>query len=268
MHIDALLNLISGDNDRTEFDDLKITSDWSQGRTVYGGLIAGLLFTATRQQVNKERKLLSMSCNFIGPVLVDTAFSIETQQLRVGKSVSQVMVTLKQEGRVCTIGLFSFGMSRNSKINVPNKEVHAMPFPKRVKFIPMIPKVVPKFLQHFEFSLHDGKFPFSASSASHLHGWMRFKKAPYDFTKAHLIASIDAWPPTVLQMLRLPASASTMNWNVQFIQPSVAIEPHEWLGYKVQTRHAADGYCHTASNIWNAKEELVAISHQTVAVFA
>jgi hypothetical protein len=48
---------------------------------------------------------------------------------------------------------------------------------------------------------------------------MRFKQQPENFSDAHLVALIDIWPPTVLQMSRWPAMASTMSWNLEFIHP-------------------------------------------------
>lgn len=267
MHIDELFNQLSTDDASTQFNDLLIPSDWSQGRTVYGGLTAALQFVAAQQSIDTGRQLRSLSCNFVGPLLVETPLQVSVQHLRNGKNVSQIMTTVTQGEHTCAISQMSFGVSRPSKVSVENQQSHAMPEPEKPKFIPMIPKVVPKFLQHFDFNLHAGRFPFAGSKSSHLHGWMRFKKPPAVFTTAHLIASIDAWPPTVLQMLRLPAPASTMSWSLEFIHPMPAISSSDWLAYQVNTRHAADGYCHTEGNVWGEGNRLLALSRQTVTVF-
>ncbi len=97
---------------------------------------------------------------------------------------------------------------------------------------------------------------------------MRFKEQPSHFYDAHLIALIDIWPPTVLQLLHQPAMASTMSWNLEFIHPHQKISGHDWFAYQAQTRHAADGYVHTEANIWDKHGTLVAICRQVVAVFA
>ncbi|MFT5676917.1 MAG: acyl-CoA thioesterase [Paraglaciecola sp.] len=96
---------------------------------------------------------------------------------------------------------------------------------------------------------------------------MRFSKAPSEVTDAHLIALIDVWPPTPLQMLRWPAPASSMSWNVGFIRPHSAFHPTDWFAYQAHARQAAVGYGHTEANIWDAKGELIAVSRQTVAIF-
>ena len=105
------------------------------------------------------------------------------------------------------------------------------------------------------------------SKNAHYYGWMRFKKPPADISDVHLITLIDAWPPTLLQMLKWPAPASTVSWNLEFIHPHKPVAPDEWFAYKAETRQAAEGYGHTEANIWDAAGELVAISRQTVAIF-
>lgn len=96
---------------------------------------------------------------------------------------------------------------------------------------------------------------------------MRFSEAPAEVTDAHLIALIDAWPPTILQMLRWPAPASTMSWNLEFIHPHGPVAGDDWFAYQADTRQAADGYCHSEANIWDTRGELIAISRQIIAVF-
>ena len=55
-----------------------LPTDWGQGRASFGGLIAGMMIAAMRRNVPAERALLSMSCTFAGPVLLDTPFTINT----------------------------------------------------------------------------------------------------------------------------------------------------------------------------------------------
>ncbi|MFT4994354.1 MAG: acyl-CoA thioesterase, partial [Paraglaciecola sp.] len=172
-----------------------------------------------------------------------------------------------QNGKVCALVQACFGVARQSKIHVKNYDKHAMLLPKKATFLPQIPKITPKFLRHFDLAIVDGGLPFTGSKKSHLHGWMRYSEAPNEVTDIHLIALIDAWPPTTLQMLRWPSPSSSMNWNVEFMHPHQNFKASDWLAYQSHTRQAADGYAHTEANIWDAQGELVAISRQTVAVF-
>lgn len=113
----------------------------------------------------------------------------------------------------------------------------------------------------------EGKMAFMGSKLDTTKGWMRFKKPPVTITDAHLIALIDTFPCTVLQKLRWPAPASTMNWNIEFLHPHDEILPEDWLAYAALPRQAADGYCHMESNIWDTKGKLIAISRQLVGIF-
>ena len=266
MHLDELIDNARA-HSRGEVNELIIPNDWSQGRTSYGGVSAALLYAAIREQVADERVMRSFTCNFVGPLNVDMPFHIEVDIMREGKNASQVMAKAIQNGQISLMCQVCFGIARTSKIQVESRDEHGMTLPKKAKFIPQIPKLTPKFLRHFDLALQDGGIPFSGSKKSHIHGWMRYKKAPQQVSDAHLIGLIDAWPPTLLQMLRWPAPASTMSWNVEFIHPHQKFEPTDWFAYQASARQAADGYGHTEANIWDQQGELVAISRQTVAIF-
>lgn len=244
-----------------------ISSDWAQGRTAYGGISAALAYIAMKEKVADGRLMRSFNCNFVGPLTTDEDFNIDVEILREGKNASQVLAKIIQKGTVRVLCQASFGVSRESKVSVPNKDTHAMPLPLKAKFIPYIPKVTPKFIRNFDLAIDKGAMPFSNSKEHCLHGWMRFHKEPQAVTDAHLICMIDAWPPTVLQMLRWPAPASTMSWNVEFIHPHAELKPQDWFAYQAHTRQAADGYAHTEANIWDQQGELIAVSRQAVAVF-
>lgn len=265
MHIDELLLQIH--NSQASSPTLRIPKDWTQGRTVFGGLSAALLYAAIREKVASDRPLRSLTTNFIGPLLPDTDFKIEVTLLRDGKNVTQVIASAIQEGQVAVFSQACFGTERESKIRVESQSRHQMPLPTKAKFIPQIPKVTPKFLKHMDLSVVEGGLPFTGKSHARVHGWMRFTQPPAQITDAHLIALIDAWPPTILQMLRWPAPASTMSWNLEFIHPHQPVAPDDWFAYQADTRQAADGYCHSEANVWDKQGELIAISRQIIAVF-
>nr|WP_297347663.1 thioesterase family protein [uncultured Glaciecola sp.] len=266
MHIDELLALAKTQK-YTPNLVLTIPSSWSQGRTVYGGLSAGLLYAAAREHVGLERVMRSNSTNFVGPLIADQPFTITVEILREGKNVSQVMVRAIQDDKICVVSQICFGNSRESAISVPNKDTHNIAPPINEAVPSSATNLRPEFLKHIDLSIQEGGWPFSAQATSHYHGWMRFKKAPITFTDAHLISIIDAWPPTLIQMLSAPAPASSVSWSLEFIHPHRSISGNDWLAYKAHTRQAANGYGHTEANIWDKDGELIAISRQTVAIF-
>ena len=244
-----------------------IPADWAQGRTAFGGISAGMAFQAIKTRVTDGRLLRSCTTNFVGPLSLETPFITKVTCLRSGKNVSQYTGEIIQNGQVCVFVQASFGSARESKVRVENTQKHDMPAPKKATFIPRFPKVTPKFFRHFELAIIEGGMPFTHRDSSFYHGFMRFKEPPAVMTDAHLITMIDAWPSTLLQMLRWPAPASTLNWNLEFIHPHAEVSGIDWFAYQVHTRQAADGYGHTEATIWNTNNDVVALSRQTVAVF-
>lgn len=266
MHIDDLLALAKEQKSNPD-RELTIPASWAQGRTIYGGVSAGLLYAAAREYVDVERVMRSNSTNFVGPLLTEKPFTISIEVVREGKNVSQILARAIQAGKTCVMSQICFGNSRKSAVTVVNNDTHNMPVPKRANFIPPIPKVTPKFLKHLDLAIQEGSVPFMGKKTSHYSGWMRFSKPPQTFTDAHLVCIIDAWPGTILQMLKWPAPASSVSWNIEFIHPHRTIAGDDWLAYQAQTRQASDGYAHTEANIWDKDGELIAISRQTVAIF-
>jgi acyl-CoA thioesterase II len=266
MNIDELLALGTASAIQADTQILA-PKDWAQGRTVYGGLSAGILYAAAKKIVAPERVMRSMSTNFVGPLLAEVPFNVKVEVVREGKNVSQIQARAIQNDKICVVSQICFAQGRDSKLSVENTDKHQMGLPNKGNFIPQIPKVTPKFLRHIDLSFESGGIPFTGRKTAHYHGWMRFKEAPTDFTDAHLVSIIDAWPPTLLQMLKWPAPASTVSWNLEFLHPHSPIHPTDWLAYQSNTRQAGDGYGHTEANIWDAQGRLIAISRQTVAVF-
>lgn len=270
MHIDELIEKFVANQVTTADTNtatLSLSDHWAQGRTLFGGVSAGLAYLCCKPLIDDDRVLRSFTVNFVGPLLFDVDFEIKAEMLRTGKNVSQLSIKIIQNEQVCLIAQACFGVGRKSAINVVNNDTHTMEKPQKAKFIPQIPKITPRFLRNFDLSIETGGVPFTRSKKSIYQGWMRFKQPPKVITDVHLITLIDAWPPTLLQMLKWPAPASTVSWNLEFIHPHKPVKPTDWFGYQAITRQAADGYGHTEANIWDADGELIAISRQTVAVF-
>jgi acyl-CoA thioesterase II len=133
MHIDELLDASSAHKSTPQMT-FTVPSQWSQGRTVYGGLSAAMLYAAARPYVESQRVMRSNSINFVGPLLVDTPFTIEIEVVREGKNVSQVMARAIQNDKTCVVSQICFGMHRVSKIIVENNETHDMDAPKKGEF--------------------------------------------------------------------------------------------------------------------------------------
>ena len=245
---------------------MQFPASWCQGRTAFGGLSAALLYQAMRQQISSDRRLLSISTNFVGPLLADTDFSMAVDILREGKNSTQVLAKAVQNNQVSVVVQACFAKARDSAIHVPvSKKMTLKPVEPR-HTLPFQSNTMPAFFQHIDLCPQQGAMPFSAADSSHLGGWMKLKHATDTINEAHIIALTDAWPPTLLQMFKQPAPASSMSWYLEFVQaPQLASD--EWLGFEAMTHHCKDGYGLEDGSIWSQAGELLALTRQTVALF-
>lgn len=99
------------------------------------------------------------------------------------------------------------------------------------------------------------------SDLSHI--WARIFRARH-----HILALVDAWPPALLSHLKKPAAGSTLTWTIEFVQPLLALSTLDWCKYLVDIEHATDGYGHAAAKLWSEDGQLIAMSRQTVTIFA
>lgn len=246
---------------------LTIPKLWSQGRTVYGGLSAALLFHAIKKQVNPEYQVKNINTNFVGPMLTDEPIEIEVQEVRTGKNVSQWLAFGRQAEKTCTLLQACFVRDRDSKITINNAPPLTLGAPNKKSFIPQIPKVTPKFLKNFDLAILGGGIPFTGRKTDFYQGWFRHKNTEGKMNDVALVGLLDATPPTVLQMLKWPAPASTINWNLEFIHPLPSLDMQDWVAFDDQSVHAKDGYSAVEMHVWDKQGRLLALSRQTIAVF-
>lgn len=266
MQPDDYFGLIDG-ADSLENLVLSVPDDWEQGRTVFGGLSAGLLCRAMSRLTAVDRPLRSITFNFVAPLAANTPFHFAWQILRAGKNATQITANIVQDGQVCVAALGCFAVDRPSTVAVhwPTRTLPPQPDPS--SFPRPVPALAPKFIGQIDLEVVEGDAPFSGSARSDISGWMRFRQQPEHISDAHLIVLIDAWPPAVLQMLAQPAPASTMSWNLELVHPHRILPSDGWLAYQVATAQAHGGYAHTEATIYSDSGELLAISRQLVSVF-
>lgn len=243
---------------------------WSQGRTIYGGLVAGMLMHKAVATLNDSNKvLLSCSVTFVGPVQqIKSRLSAEI--LRQGKSVTTIEVRLWQDDAVQTILIASFGAERESSILVM-KEAQAPNYPelsslKTTEHHPLAPEC----FKQMQMAWAEGQYPCSASPEPDFGGYFRFAPDLHQnrvMTIADLMVAFDMWPPGVLPMYRTMAPASSLTWHVTYVNP-LQSNMQDWLKYKVITDYAANGYATEHAYLWDAENRLIAIARQTVTVFA
>ncbi len=257
------------------FEDVKqnewidIPAGWLQGRTVFGGLVAGLLMQKACSHIqDSNKRLLSCSVTFVGPVLQGSA-RLTIEVLREGKSVTTLEARLWQDDAVQTILVASFGASRASSIEVKQEPVAPTYVqPENLSVIPF-GQNMPECFQHFEVCWAEGNYPVTASEHPDFGGWSRFSPEQHEnrqLTLPDLIVLMDIWPPGVLPMFKQVAPASSLTWHITYVNP-VQHQLCDWFKYKVVTEYASEGYSTEYAYLWDQSDHLIAILRQTVTVF-
>ena len=252
----------------TEKKPFSIASDWSQGRGAFGGLTAALVLTYIEQNITLDgRDLRTINIHFCGAVIVEELCEFKHRVLSVGKSMLQVEGQLLQDGEVKTQIVACFGARRESSISVSHPLVSAEKSLSEALQFPSVKGLTPAFVRYFDLRVTRGSLPGSGTENTNLSGWMRFSEPQKPLDQASMLALIDAWPPAVMPMLNKPAPTSSITWNLEFVQPSPALQTDDYLFYRCDVIQADLGYAHTEAKIFHPDGQLIALSRQLVGVY-
>lgn len=267
---DSLKNIDVYLNQVNEQPSLTLDPSWGQGRTTFGGMSAALIMRRLNGQAEQLGELRSLNIAFCGPLFTDQPFEIESQTIRAGKSVAHLQGSVVQDDKTATLVNACFSRERESDIQVEAQAV-SVPAIEAGQKLPFIKGLTPDFVEHIDFIYHSGQFPFTNSKLNHIHGMMRFSDNPSCFTNEHLIALIDAWPPTVLQKLKTLAPCATVTWSLELVTPlsqlKQPLQGSDYLYYEAEIRQADNGYAHTEARIYTLDGTLLALSRQLITVY-
>ncbi len=253
-------------------DGVRVPEGWSQGRALFGGLQAAFLYDVLAQSVPETGPVRSLTVSFVAPVDPAQPIQGDAEVFRQGKSVCQAQSRLRQGAQVVAVMLATFGQSRTSVLSVPAAPAPEEPPPEAGQVLPYLAGLVPEFTQQFDFRWTYGQLPFTGAAEGNLGGWMRLRQ-PLDPEAAISVPELlllgDAWPPAIAPMIAGFAPVSSLTWTIELVPQSSSIgRAGDWFHYRAETERAEEGYCHARASIWTADGRLVALSRQTIAVFA
>ncbi|AHD13820.1 acyl-CoA thioesterase [Pseudomonas sp. FGI182] len=265
MNFNQLLDAV-----RANPEAVSVPPSWAQGRAAFGGLMAAMVYEAMRQKISDDRPVRSLAISFVAPAAADVPIRFDVEVLREGKAVSTLLGRAVQDGQVVTLVQGNFGAGRPSVVDVPALPATEMKaLEDAAPELPHIKGVTPEFMQHVALRWAVGGLPFSGNQSRQMGGWVRLRGVEEEpVNEAHLLALVDAWPPSLMPFLKQPAAGSTLTWTIEFMQPRAQLSTLDWCRYCVETEHARDGYGHAAAALRTAQGELLALSRQTVTVFA
>jgi len=239
------------------------SEDWRQGRTLYGGVSAGLCFAACEKLVPDLPPLRSAQIAFIGPsggeaTLVPTV-------LRRGKSVTFMACDLIADGVVATRTLFAFGGERESAFAVEAPAAPDVPRPEDCP--PLFRQWAPTFAQHFEMRYAGGGYPVTGADDGDMIVWVRHKDDDAPAGLVSLVTLGDALPPASMPRLTGPAAISSMTWNFD-LADATRYDAKGWVLLRSKDDAVGHGYAGQTMGMWDDQGRPILMGRQNITIFA
>lgn len=245
---------------------IEAPEDWSQGRTLYGGMTAALGYEAVKRAHGALPPLRSAQFTFIGPASGRLRFRSEL--LRRGRSSAFFAAEGLNEDGHAARATFVFGAERDSKVA---HDLIAMPAVEKAEAYRSFRKegggASPGFWNNFETRLASGGRLFEHSAPRpEFAVWTRFLDPGAADPISALLALADCLPPAAMVHFPQPAPISTMTWTIDVLAPPTQLDG--WHLLSASSEHAAHGYSMQAMALWNEAGEPLAVGRQAVAIFA
>lgn len=250
----------------------RITEDWQQGRTMFGGVLSVMAVQAMRDICGSDWPLRALQTNFVGPVSPGLVH-VDVTLLRQGKNIRQVKAQILQanaEGveQIAGILLGSFGVGRESvlpslrppQVAVANAVETSYPWP-------FIPGMTPPFTRHLEFRHAEGGVPFSGDDSWHSRTYVRLLDNAGIDTELQAIILADAGPTPALAQLRGYTPASSVSWALELRPVSIGQRDGHWRMDK-DALAVGEGFVNEKTTLWTPCGQLAALGYQVVAVYA
>jgi Acyl-CoA thioesterase N-terminal domain/Acyl-CoA thioesterase C-terminal domain len=240
-----------------------VPADWTQGRTIFGGLQAALALRAMRAVVPPDVPLRALQGTFAAPLPAGEVHA-DAEVLRVGKNASQAEARLGSGGETTAVFLGVFGTGRESAIaRVPEQPSVQTEDPVEFAYVP---GRMPRFTQFFSARWLRGGVPFSGHPEPSAVIEVSMTDDAPAAGEEHVLAIADFPPPVALSLLDRPAQGGTMAWLIELLDGR-GNTPLE--GWRLDTEMVAAGAGYTSQSVmvWGPGGAPVAISRQSMVVF-
>lgn len=244
-----------------------VSDDWTQGRSVYGGVIAALAHESMHSLVTADRPLRALQIALAAPN-APGIIAFENEIIREGKSVTTLLSRVSPGGATTGLVTGIYGAPRKSSLSfepLPSKAENSAD-----QFSDLIAPegMAPNFFEHFQYRYSSGGVPYSGSQERSFTAYVRFLPNEVDcFNLSHLLALTDALPTPALSMLEGVFPASTLSWTIEIMDASVNFSPEQWWWIDAELDSAGEGYTTYTLYLVNPEHRVAAISRQVNAVF-
>lgn len=241
----------------------RISEDWQQGRTVYGGLSAALCYETAFRTLDEPPPLRSAQFCFIGPAAGE--LSMSAAPLRRGKSTIFVGADLFGEDGLATRATFCFATPRESVLSYNNLPCPDVPSPDNSQpLFELLTRL--NFTSHFHGKLAGGHMPMSGADTPEMLIWLKHKDSNLRATTVALLALADAPPPAAIVRFPAPAPLSTMTWSLDCLTDDISSDDG-WFLVRTRAETITDGYSSQTMTIWNSAGKPLVSARQNIAVF-
>ncbi len=244
---------------------IEAPADWTQGRTLYGGITAALAHEVALRSHEGLGQLRSAQFTFIGPAAGKLRFT--STLLRRGKSSVLIAADCFNEDGPAARAVFVFGAARDSKVTHDFFPAPKVPAPDACTSFRKEGGAAPRgFWNNFETRLASGGRLFErAVTKPEFAVWTRFLDTGGANPTTALLALADCLPPAAMVVFPQPAPISTMTWTVDVARVPEKLDG--WYLLWAISEQAANGYSVQNMAMWSESGELIAAGRQNVAIF-
>lgn len=244
--------------------EITVSEDWLQGRSCFGGLVAGAGNEAMRRLVPRDRPLRSLQTTFVGPAPAGT-LRIVPRILRVGRAVTLAHCEILDAGQVVATQVGVYGLARSSVVVVKPTAADAPRAIDAINEVRYVPEKAPPFVQHFALRWAQGARPFTGTRSPSKVFIHHRDSAP--LSESHVVGLVDCIPTPAISMLAAPVAASSMVWTLEFFEDDLHFAPDAWWRIDTDIDAAAEGYVHQTGLLIDPNGRPVALSRQLFVVF-
>jgi hypothetical protein len=185
--------------------------------------------------------------------------------LRSGKSASQIEARLVEGEHALCSAIGVFGAARESSVRI----VPAQPLVECAEplVLPYIAGITPSFVQHFSVRWLRGGLPYSGSTLPQIVAEIDLNDRG-SASEKHVLGIADYIPPIGLTMIKRPAPGSSMTWMIEFFGEPLEGLPLQGWRMDGELVAAGEGYTSQSGMLWGPQGRLVALSRQSMVVFA
>jgi hypothetical protein len=236
----------------------RISSDWSINGVPDGGYLMGILAKAMQGHCDRTATPI-LTANYLARSVPGDAL-VRVEKITQSKQFERFQASLVQDDieKIRAIGTFSSPMHECSVERYESAPPDLPPPDDCVK-IPPLPDYT--LFSQMDIRLDPACTGWATTGEltdrSEIKGWIRFRKTR-QFDMAGILLAADSFPPAVFTTQGLVAWVPTIELSINIRNLPVS----RWLKGSFRTRYITCGLLEEDGELWDADDQLVAISRQ------